>query len=427
VLSDPLDQQLTALLRAARPLPPLGWRSQALAALAGIRPRRHPNLLTYMIVAALILLLAAGLFAAVRYFFYVEGTLLFGNLGHVSVTDTEASPFGHFLSGDSERVDRTEANELSVESITPPLRHNVELLSHRAGFHRRDRWPPTTCDIFTTDFEGADEINLTRAAGMGGVNCYPRWSPDETEIAFSHSDPEPGQLPCRAGFSVWVMNADGSDAYRITRDELGSVMPVYWWDESGTYLGCRQSVDPGPGEPPGTGMFGRTDRLVDVDLATGEIVRVHERGGVGPSPDNSMGIQTRTVWGQLDGRPGVWNQLVLYRRGEAECEVLVEQFIADEDVDVHYPTEEQLQIAPDFDWRWDLRTWVGPREENWSPSGDKIAFAAALPWDPDGPFYKNQIEVWVYDLNTDELIRITDDDVMQHSVGWIDEYDGEDE
>ncbi|UCC68726.1 MAG: hypothetical protein JSV79_01985 [Armatimonadota bacterium] len=430
MLADPREQHIAAAFKAARPLPRAGWDGRALAALADIRPRRHPNLVLIIIILLILLPLLAGAFVALRHFLYIEGTLLFGNLGHVSVTDTELPPVSdHYLSRYSERLDGNEPDALSIQSITPPFRGNMEILylARRAGFHRRDRWPPTTSDIVTINFQGGDEINLTQAAGIGGVNCYPMWSPDETEVAFSHSDPEPGQLPCLAGFSLWLMNADGSNLQRITGDEMGSVMPVYAWRETGTYLHCRQSLDPGPGEPPGVGMFGRTVRLVDVDLATGEIVRVYERGGVGPSPDKSMGIQTRTVWGQLDGRPGVWNQLVLYRRGEAQCEVLVEQFIADEDVDAHYPTEEQFRIAPDFDWRWDLWTWVSPREENWSPRGDRIAFAAALPWDPDGPFYKNQIEVWVYDLTTGDLIRITDDDAMQHSVGWIDEYDGEDE
>jgi hypothetical protein len=46
------------------------------------------------------------------------------------------------------------------------------------------------------------------------------------------------------------------------------------------------------------------------------------------------------------------------------------------------------------------------------------AFFAALPFDPDGPYYMNQVEVWVHDLNTDELIRVTNDDVRQHALIW---------
>ena len=54
----------------------------------------------------------------------------------------------------------------------------------------------------------------------------------------------------------------------------------------------------------------------------------------------------------------------------------------------------------------------------WSPRSDQIAFLAAFPFDPDGLFFKDQIEVWVYDLNTDELIRVTHDDVGQHALSW---------
>ena len=77
MLTDPREQHIAAAFRAARPLPRAGWDARAMAALADIRPRRHPNLITFIIVAALLLLLAAGVFAAVRHFLYVEGTLQF--------------------------------------------------------------------------------------------------------------------------------------------------------------------------------------------------------------------------------------------------------------------------------------------------------------------------------------------------------------
>ena len=69
-------------------------------------------------------------------------------------------------------------------------------------------------------------------------------------------------------------------------------------------------------------------------------------------------------------------------------------------------------------WLGSVRHWAGPVNPVWSPKGDKIAFLAALPFDPDGPYYKHQIEVWVYDLSTDELTRITHDDVGQTALTW---------
>jgi Tol biopolymer transport system component len=77
-----------------------------------------------------------------------------------------------------------------------------------------------------------------------------------------------------------------------------------------------------------------------------------------------------------------------------------------------------LSSHPDFDWHNDVLAWVGPREPAWSPDGNKIAFLAALPFEPDGLYYKNQLEIWVYDLRDDELTQITDDDVAQHWIRW---------
>jgi len=61
---------------------------------------------------------------------------------------------------------------------------------------------------------------------------------------------------------------------------------------------------------------------------------------------------------------------------------------------------------------------VGPHDPVWSPGSDKIAFLAALPFDPEGPYFWKQVEVWIYDLAADELIRVTDDEVEQTSLSW---------
>ena len=41
-----------------------------------------------------------------------------------------------------------------------------------------------------------------------------------------------------------------------------------------------------------------------------------------------------------------------------------------------------------------------------------------MPFDPYGPYYRNQVEVWMYDLETDELAQMTDDDVAQYAPRW---------
>ena len=48
--------------------------------------------------------------------------------------------------------------------------------------------------ICTANLDGSDDVNLTALAGLGGINCIPRWSPDGSKISFIHADPAGGQL-----------------------------------------------------------------------------------------------------------------------------------------------------------------------------------------------------------------------------------------
>jgi hypothetical protein len=130
-----------------------------------------------------------------------------------------------------------------------------------------------------------------------------------------------------------------------------------------------------------------------------------------------------TFWkeGELEGQAGYWNQLILVTEDFSDPEVLVQQFIVEAELDARYPTESQLQLDPDLNWKMDMRVHVGPANPVWSPDSDKIAFLAALPWDPHGPYYRNQVEVWVYDLATDELTQITDNEVAEFMLTWDEE------
>ena len=56
---------------------------------------------------------------------------------------------------------------------------------------------------------------------------------------------------------------------------------------------------------------------------------------------------------------------------------------------------------------------MGPLFPQWSPNGDRIAFLAALPFDPNGPDYREQVEVWMYTLSTGDLTKITDNNLKR--------------
>jgi hypothetical protein len=72
--------------------------------------------------------------------------------------------------------------------------------------------------LFAVDADGgpAEVLWTSQAANEGGIVSYPMFSPDGTQIAF-----EDGY--CDSRHSVWVMNADGSDAHQIVSSAMGSL------------------------------------------------------------------------------------------------------------------------------------------------------------------------------------------------------------
>jgi dipeptidyl aminopeptidase/acylaminoacyl peptidase len=397
MLSDRYEQELAQILKTGLPAPGPDCEARALAALADIHPRRHPNLLTYIIVAALLLLLAAGVFAAVRYF-YVEGMLHFHDVSH-NRRDEIQEVAGRFFSGELEwETDRQ-----------PTLGGDVSPVSGEViSTGNVDKWWPTRMDLLLSRADGSDQVNLTEAAGIGGVNCDPKWSPDGTMIAFQHYDPVEGIYPCD-GFQVWVMSADGADAHRV----MPQIALPHWkptWSPDGSRLLTYMYDKLPSGEGVGA---------ISTDI-WGEDIRMMPNVGddASWSPDGSMIISVQRDAGRVDGTSGRWNQLLLTNADGSDPRVLVEQFVADDDCRDHLPDEADLAGYQEIDHTGGVQTWAGPLHPVWSPDGDKIAFLAALPFDPDGLFYKNQVEVWVYDLANDELIRVTDDDVGQKSIIW---------
>lgn len=392
-----IDREVAELLATARPKMSDDWEARAQAAVSTARPRRSRRL-TALIAGLAVLVLAAGAFAAASILWLPdEGTLYFSGAEETPTTGIVTRSIRHALRPSGVSIGEAPAFDADLSPSGDEWVYSLMF-----------DWPPMSEHIVRMEKNGGPEWDLTEDAGVGGVNCRPQWSPDGTMIVFQHADPEPDVYPCKAGFHIWVMNADGSDAHRVTPDEC---LPTWEasWSPDGSSLLCNLYTDD----------FCRHESAVLTDLwGTGIQMLPNVGSNAVFSPDGAMIASSGCERGELDGYAGVWRQLLLTDADGSNPEVLLQQFVVDEEVEAVYPTEEQLAAIPDNNWVKGTRAWAGPIHPKWSPRGDKIAFLAALPFDPAGPIVRQQVDVWIYDLNTDEVIQVTDDDLGQFSLLW---------
>jgi Tol biopolymer transport system component len=266
--------------------------------------------------------------------------------------------------------------------------------------------------MWTSDLDGLEEANLTHR--LGGLSCFPRFSPDGSMIAFLHSDPAEGQRPCDAGYHLWVMEADGTGAHRVTPEgspATGHGPPS--WSPDGSRI-LTYLVEPGVLDEELIGA-------VITDL-WGQHMEMLPNVGREPawSPDGTRIVSCTEARGVVHGRPGAWRRLLLTDADGSHPTTLVEMFVADADLNAQHDRwrDEMSEIGPNWDWVMDISRWVGPLGPVWSPDGDQIAFVAAIPFDPDGPWFKDQDDVWIYDLKTEQLIRLTHDTIHQGRIIW---------
>ncbi len=393
-MSDRIEAEIKRAVCEASGEPRPEVRERALAGVRELRPRRHSWVWMPLLAGVLLLICAAGVTAGLNLWLGpVEGTL------HVRSSDAFTPPepqsdrfiFSSFFRDEFELVVSSGIFHAYADHF------DVSPVSDEVVFHIA-AWPPSEADVWRSDLEGRNQVALT--AGLGGVNCAPAWSPDGSMIAFQHAEPAEGELPCEAGFRVWVMNADGTDARPVVPEGY----PPTWqedWSPDGTRLLVMMDA---------TGAF-----IISLDGS--EMARVHN---VGPdaawSPDGSQIASSGWGYGQLGGVPGVWRRLVLTNIDGSNPQVLIEQFLPDHEIEALFPDDEHREHR-----LHDCRHWAGPVDPVWSPSGDKIAFLAAMPFDPrrvKGRDYRAQVEVWMYDLSEGEERQITDDQVAQYSLSW---------
>ena len=326
---------------------------------------------------------------------HIDGQLVLTTL------DKSGSHSSYVISGSLDNMTTTSKLYYQADtSVTGQL-----LYGENVYWHPRDLWRIRS-DIWRADSDGSNPVNLTGRARLGGINCPGKWSPDGSRVVFQHCDPVKGVMPCRSGFDVWVMNADGSGAQQLTHREAVSTHAASWSPQGDAVL-CDQvlSLDP------------PKHRAIRVSLDTG-VIEALPNVGEGPvySPDGSRILSHCTEPTSVEGEEGVWRELRVTKPDGSDPQPLVQQFVSNADMQLHFrmfgknPRDDREVRS--------FQSWVGPYLGTWSPRGDAIVFVAALPFQAEGQLYKLQDEVWMYDLRTRVLARLTNNDLSEEMLSW---------
>ena len=95
-------------------------------------------------------------------------------------------------------------------------------------------------DIFVMDADGANRTNLTQ--NPRAYNSTPSWSPDGSKIAFAAYSNVDRVDPWNANLDILLMNADGTNPVRLTKDAPVNWLPS-WSPDGKRIVFMRQTHD----------------------------------------------------------------------------------------------------------------------------------------------------------------------------------------
>jgi len=308
----------------------------------------------------------------------IEGMLLVSG-----VSDLPAS-VSYFMEGASDEVVQS-LTYLDMGDISPDTTKVAYSVRSVSGL-----WHANTGEIWVASVDGSSATDLSGPTGLGGVNCHVRWSPDGSTLAFMHATPAAGQMTCDAGWQVWLMNSDGTGLRQWLPSSYRVISPT--WSPDGYWI---MAVDQSSGYVTAdvTGAHITSLPLVGMDAEW--------------SKDGSKLAYGAMVPDVVAGESGVWRQFLVADPDGNNPVVVEQQFLKNSDIAAHI-AKYNFQPA-DHDWVSDILGMVGPHVFRWSPLGDQVAFIAAIPFDPNGPEYWYQREVWLYDFPTQQLTQLTHD------------------
>jgi hypothetical protein len=308
---------------------------------------------------------------------------------------TDQGGCSYVMEGDSETLIEP-LTFLDRGDISPDVTKVAYNLRHVVGMDLAE-----SSEVWVANVDGSDPVDVTGPTSLGGVNCTPRWSPDGRMIVFQHAAPAAGQRTCEAGWTVWVVRADGTDLRQWQPVGIGEVWFPSWMPDG---YGIR--------------AYGWGVDYINADIsgANVTILPAVAGGDADWSRDGTRVGYNTMVPDTVEGQPGVWREFCVADGDGSNPRVVAQQFLKDADIAAHI-AKYSFQPA-DHDWLSQIRGNVGPQQSRWSPLGTQVVLVAALPFDPNGPEFWYQRELWVYDLDTDLLTRLTNDEVCEDGLSW---------
>jgi Tol biopolymer transport system component len=266
------------------------------------------------------------------------------------------------------------------------------------------RYLGNNAEVYAMAPTGLFQTNLTNHPTVDGG---PAWSPDGSRIAFQGHRGGGAQHPGEGTGDVWVMNADGSNPTNLTNNQ-GEFQLRPTWSPNGSQIAfmSRWAV-----QPDGEVLYGDKIYVMNADGSDLRLIADTNAGFPSWSPVSDQILFTRggNVW--IMNSDGTAQHIVLRT---ADNEVVVTWSPDGTEIAAGGGASGGFSdiwiMRPDgSDRRRLLDSSENKRIGGWSPDGSQFV----LDIERDG-----NVDVYVLDLSTGELTRLTTDPEADVAPSW---------